>query len=111
MATQNAEPDIRGDLPPAVVEDILSDEDRRRALAALAAADEPIVVEDLAAIIVGEREDCPPSAVSATDRAAMTEELFTEHIPKLMETAVVEYDSMLGAVELRQRDIASQRRA
>ena len=26
-------------------------------------------VEDLAAIIVGEREDCPPSAVSATDPA------------------------------------------
>jgi len=35
-------------------------------------------------------------------------ELFTEHIPKLMATDVVAYDSMLGAVELRTDDIARQ---
>ena len=106
MATQNADTDHGGDLPSAVVDDILDDGDRRRALAILAARDEPVVVEDLAAAIIGEREDCPPSAVRAPDRAAMTEELFTEHIPKLMATSVVAYDSMLGTVELQRPDIA-----
>jgi len=108
MVTQNADTDRGGDLPAAVADDILADGDRRRALTVLAARDEPMVVEDLAAAIVGERENCPASAVTAQDRKAMTEELFTEHIPKLMETTVVAYDSMLGTVELRRRDIAPQ---
>jgi len=110
MATQNADTDMRGDLPQAVVEDILSDDDRRRALAILAARDEPMVVEDLAAAVVAAREDCPQSAVTTADREAMTEALFTDHIPKLTATGVVAYDSMLGAVELRRRDIAPQGR-
>ena len=81
MATQNANTDEGGNVPQPVI-------------------------EDLAAAVVGTRKDCPTSAVSATDREAMIEELFTEHIPKLTATGVVAYDSLLGAVELRRRDLA-----
>jgi hypothetical protein len=35
----------------------------------------------------------------------MTDELYTEHIPKLTATGVVTYDSMKGAVELAQPGI------
>ncbi len=108
MATQNAESAIGVDLPPAVVEDLLSDDTRRRALAIIASRDEPVVEEDLAAAVVAEREGCPESAVPASEREAVAEELFTDHIPKLMATEVVAYDSMLDAVELRTDDIARQ---
>ncbi|MBX0285227.1 DUF7344 domain-containing protein [Haloarcula salinisoli] len=108
MATQNAESDIGGDLPPAVVEDLLSDDTRRRALAILEARDEPVVVEDLAAAVVAAQEGDPVSTVPASEREAMAEELFTDHLPKLMATDVVDYDSMLGAVELRTDDSARQ---
>jgi hypothetical protein len=111
MATQNADTETVGGLPPGVVEDLLSDDSRRRALAVLDSRDGPVVVEELAAAIVATQDDCQPSAVTAADRERMAEELFTEHIPKLMATDVVEYDSMLGAVELRRPDIASQGRA
>lgn len=111
MPTQDAGTDIGDDLPPAVVEDLLSDENRRRALAVLATHDEPMVVEELAAAVVAAREERPQSTVTATERGAMTEELFTEHIPKLLGTSVVEYDSMLGAVALRRRDLAPRERA
>ena len=105
MATQNADSGMGKELPPAVIEDLLSDESRRRALEILSDRNEPMVVEELAASVVAARAECPVSAVRAADREAMTEELFTEHIPKLTATGVVAYDSMLGAVELRQHDI------
>ncbi|MFC6757962.1 MULTISPECIES: DUF7344 domain-containing protein [Haloarcula] len=108
MATQNADSDIGSDLPPAVVEDLLSDDTRRRALAIIADRDEPVVVSDLAAAVVADREGCPVSAVPESEREAMAAELFTDHIPKLMATEVVAYDSMLGAVELRTDGIARQ---
>lgn len=111
MATYDVDTDVGSELPQAVVEDLLSDETRRRALAVLGARDEPVVVEDLAAAVAGAREDRPVSAVSAADRESVAEELFTEHIPKLTATGVVRYDSMLGAVELRRRDVAPQGRA
>lgn len=111
MATQNADTDVGGDLPSGVVEDLRADETRCLALEILRARDEPVVVEELAAAIVGRREDRQTSAVTAAERDAVVEELFTEHIPKLTATGVIAYDSMLGAVELRRRGIASQGRA
>lgn len=111
MATQNTDTDGEGALPSGVVEELRSDETRWLALEILRARDEPVVVEELAAAIVGRREDCQLSAVSAAERDAVAEELFTEHIPKLTATGVVAYDSMLGAVELRRRGIVPQERA
>jgi hypothetical protein len=106
MVTQNANTDEGGNVPQPVIEDLLADETRRQALEILRTREGPVVVEDLAAAVVGTRKDCPTSAVSATDREAVAEELFTEHIPKLTATGVVTYDSLLGAVELRRRDLA-----
>jgi len=108
MATQNAESDLGGSLPPAVVEELLADETRRRALAIIRARDEPVVVEDLAAAVVAAREGCSVSAVPPAEREQMAQELFSDHIPKLTATGVLAYDSMLGAVELRRPDIAPQ---
>ena len=108
MATQNTESDIGGDLPPTVVEDLLADDSRRRALRILEARDEPVVVEELAAAVVAAHEECPVAAVPTSEREAMAAELFTDHLPKLMATGVVAYDSMLGAVELRTDDITGQ---
>lgn len=99
MATRSTDTE-RGELPTAVVEDLLSDEHRRTALTVLAERDEPMVVSDLAAATVAARDDCVESAVDTGQREAMREELFREHIPKLTATNVLEYDSMLGTVEL-----------
>ncbi|MDS0284199.1 DUF7344 domain-containing protein [Haloarcula onubensis] len=109
MAPQNADTEMGDGLPPAVVEDLLSDDARRRALAILSDREGPVVVEELAAAVVAAREGCGEAAIEATDQETMAEELFTEHLPKLMATDVVAYDSMLGTVELRRRDVAPQR--
>ena len=106
MATQNRHSDGGVDLPPAVVEDLLAADSRRRALAVLAERGQPMVVEELARAVVAAREGCPASAVSAAERDEMARELFTEHIPKLTATRTVRYDSMLGAVELRRPALA-----
>jgi len=111
MATQNVESNLGGDLPSAVVEDLLSDDTRSRALVILRARDEPVVVEDLAAAVVAAREGCPVSDVSSDERDRVADELFTDHIPKLTATGVLAYDSMLGAVELRRPDVAREGRA
>ena len=106
MATQNRHGDGGVGLPPAVVEDLLAADSRRRVLAVLAERGEPMVVEDLARAVVAARKDCPASAVSAAERDKMAQELFTEHIPKLTATRTLRYDSMLGAVELRRPALA-----
>jgi len=110
MATRHAESDTGGELPEAVVEDLLSADSRRQALSILAARDGPVVVEELARDIVADRTGRPASAVSEADRDAMVEELFTEHIPKLTATEVIRYDSMLGAVELVRPELAAESR-
>ncbi|WP_424003966.1 DUF7344 domain-containing protein [Haloarcula salina] len=89
------------DLPDAVVSDLLDDEHRRRALSILAARGEPMVVDDLAAAILAAERNVEPDAVPDTDRRALADELYTEHLPKLTATAVVSYDSVVGRVELR----------
>lgn len=108
MPTRNADSDTESGLPPDVVEGLLSDDTRRRLLSVLTHRDEPVVVEELAAAIIAAREECPTAAVPASDRAAMTDELFDEHLPKLTATDVVAYDSMLGAVVLRRPEIVPE---
>jgi len=101
MATQHPTSDERCGLPAAVIDDLLADETRRIALRILAEHGEPMVVESLARAVVAEQDDCAEAAVSAAAREIVREELFTEHLPKLTATGVVEYDSMLGTVDLR----------
>jgi hypothetical protein len=103
MATRSSNTDDGTGLPTTVVDDLLAVENRRRALSILDRRDEPMVVERLATAVVADREDCPESDVARADRDAMCEELYTEHLPKLTATSVVEYDSMLGTVELARR--------
>ena len=100
MATTSSDAEGPGGLPSAVVEDLLSARNRRLALSTLADRGEPMVVESLATAVVAARENCPESVVSADQREAMCDELYTEHIPKLTATGVLRYDSMKGAVEL-----------
>jgi DNA-binding transcriptional ArsR family regulator len=88
-------------LPDTVVDDLLSDETRRRALSILADRGEPMVVNELAAAVLAAERDVEPTAVPDTDRDDLTEELFTEHLPKLTATDVVAYDSMVGTVEIQ----------
>ncbi|KAA9398643.1 hypothetical protein Har1130_10520 [Haloarcula sp. CBA1130] len=91
-------------LPEEVVADLLSDDTRRRALSILADRDEPVVVADLAVAVLAAERGIEPAAVPDTDRDELTGELFTEHLPKLMATDIVAYDSMVGTVEIQRRD-------
>jgi len=105
MATQPSPSDRRIGLPAGVVEELLADETRRLALETLAERGEPMVVESLARAVLAKQHDCLASDVSADACEALREELFTDHIPKLTATGILEYDSMLGTVELRRPTI------
>ena len=105
MATTYSNGDRTGHgLPEEVVADLLSNDTRRCALSILADRDEPVVVSDLAAAVLAAERDIEPAAVPDTVRDDLTEELFTEHLPKLTATGVVEYDSMVGTVEIQRCD-------
>jgi hypothetical protein len=110
MATRRSDTDGGTGLPTPVVEDLLAETNRRIALSILADADEPIVVESLAAEVVAKRDGCAPEDVDPDAQAAMREELFTDHIPKLTATDVLEYDSMVGTVELTRPELVDEDR-
>ena len=102
MATTSSSGDPSGQgLPEEVVDDLLSDDTRRRALSILADRGEPVVVTELAVAILAAERDIEPAAVPDTARDELTEELFTKHLPKLTATGVVAYDSMVGTVEIQ----------
>lgn len=105
MATTSPSGDHTGQgLPEEVVDDLLADDVRRRALSILADRGEPVVVGDLAAAVLAAERDIEPATVPDTAEDELTEELFTEHLPKLTATGVVTYDSMVGTVELQRSD-------
>lgn len=108
MATTSSDTDGRAGLPAAVVEDILADETRRVALRILAERGEPMVVESLAAAVRAAVDDSSVDSVDPDAREATRHELFAEHIPKLTATGVLEYNSMLGTVELKRADIVRE---
>jgi len=101
--TRSTDPSGQG-LPEEVIEDLLSDDTRRRALSILADRGEPTVVRELAAAVLATERNIEPAVVPDTDRDKLTEELFTEHLPKLTATGVVTYDSIVGTVELQRPD-------
>jgi len=105
MATRRSGTDGGIGLPTRVVDDLLAEEHRRLALSILDDRNEPVVVESLAKAVVAARDGCSPGDVTTADQRAMSEELFTEHIPKLTATGVVDYNSMVGTVELVRDDV------
>jgi len=96
------------ELPDPVVADLLGDETRRRALELLVERDEALAVGDLAAEILADRRDADPAEIPKRDRRALRDELFETHLPKLTATGVVDYDSMVGTVELETESILTR---
>jgi hypothetical protein len=93
------------DLPEAVVEDILSSDRRRAMLTVLAETEKAVAVEDLAAATSAVQRGTPPDSVGPGTRREVVEEIYDRHLPKLLATGVVEYDSMRGAVRLVDRTL------
>jgi hypothetical protein len=87
-------------LPPGIVEDLLAEPRRRRALAALADADGPVSLDQLARRVAAGETGGSPEAVDRETCRRMREAIRAEHLPKLLATAVVRYHSDRDAVEL-----------
>jgi hypothetical protein len=88
------------ELPEAVVNDLLAAERRKVALSYLAEQDDPVALDDLAAVVRARELGVPPEAVSEGDRRAVREEFFETHLPKLTATDIVDYDSLVATVTL-----------
>lgn len=99
-STSSGERASSGDLPEAVLEDLLSVDRRREALAALLERHGPLCVEDLAVVARAREAGGDPDAVDPAERRRLGAAFFQEHLPKLTATGVVAYDSQLGTVEL-----------
>ncbi len=91
-------------LPDDVVDDILGADRRRYALEALSRRDAAMVVDDLAAVVRARETGSTPDDVESEERQRVRDDFFQRHLPKLTATDVVRYDSMLGTVELRDRE-------
>ena len=108
--TENDGDGVRGDsLPLGTTLDLLANSRRREALYYLRdATDGPVSLERLAErLAVRERErgdDRPEPDESAVSRA--TAVLVHDHLPKLSDAGVVEYDRRSGTVRYRERALA-----
>jgi len=80
--------------------DLLSDADRRCALAALRRADGEASLGELASATVALAEDCDREAVTDDQRERTATALHHRHLPRLVEADVVSYDPEAGRVEL-----------
>lgn len=87
-------------VPDDVLTDLLADEDCRRILAVLAGTEGAIAVCDLARGTLARERDVDPSALDDESVAAVREDLFQSHLPRLTPTGLVQYDSLLGTVAL-----------
>jgi hypothetical protein len=87
-------------LPESVVENLLASRRRRMLLDKLDRADGPVSLDALAATIAAREAGVEPDAVSRDRRRETVEEIYQTDLPKLTATAVVEFDSMVGTLEL-----------
>ncbi|WP_424019279.1 DUF7344 domain-containing protein [Halorientalis pallida] len=91
------------ELPADVVDSLLASPARRRMLRQLRNAGEPMPVDDLAAAVAASAADAgSPDADEdgvPTDRRRARADIYQHHLPRLMETGVVAFDSRLGTVE------------
>jgi hypothetical protein len=104
VATDTSRPSRDQRLPDDVVADILGSDRRRYALETLAERDDAMTVDDLAAVVRARERDTSPDAISREERQRVRAEFFQRHLPKLIATDTVRYDSMLGTVELADRE-------
>jgi hypothetical protein len=100
MARDSVDGPVAVDLPTPVVEDLLASRRRRYLLAALAAAGEPVPLDDLAGEIRAREREADPASIPAAERRRLRRELLESDLPKLTAAGVVGYDSMLATVEL-----------
>lgn len=89
-----------GQLPEAVVEELLVDPRRRAMLQSLWAHDGPIPMTQLAAHVIARERSVTLDAVPSEDRKRVRENLYEDHLPKLTATAVLRYNSRQASVEL-----------
>ncbi|ELZ24273.1 hypothetical protein C475_13527 [Halosimplex carlsbadense 2-9-1] len=91
-------------LPASVVADLRASDRRRRVLARLDDCDGPIPVSDLARLVVAADRGKSPGDVPVDVVERVREDLFQRHLPKLIATGVVSYNSLVGTVELASDD-------
>lgn len=91
-------------LPDDVVADLLGEDRRRYALETLCREERGMSVDDLAAEVCARERDTTPDDVEREERQEVRDELFQRHLPKLTATDVVTYDSMLGTLEITDRE-------
>jgi len=91
-------------LPSSAVADLLESRRRRRAIACLAESQGPIPVSDLARFVVADEQGTSPRDVPFDAVEDAREDLFQHHLPKLVATGVVSYNSLVGTVELASED-------
>jgi hypothetical protein len=85
------------EVPTTVVSDLLSEAERRRLLEVLVDRDDPVPVDDVAAALSA-GDDADADVTGRGRRAARTR-IYQDHLPVLVETGVVRFDSMLATVE------------
>jgi hypothetical protein len=100
QGTEHAADEAPDRVPDEVVADLLADDRCRQIFACLAAADEPLAVDDLARAVIASERDVDPEAVDDDAAATLREEIYQRHLPRLTPTGLVSYDSLLGTVAL-----------
>lgn len=101
----NDETDWHGDVADrSRVFDLLADEHRRHAIAHLATCEESIPISELAAAVAARTAERPRTAISTREVQSVTIALHHNHLPRLAEADVVEYDRECGLVELTAAD-------
>jgi len=98
----------RAELPESVIEDVFAAPRRALMLSILAERKRPVALDDLVRATLAREEGVPPASIS---REACTEartEAYERHLPKLTAIDAVEYDSLLGTVELTDDRIAAR---
>ncbi len=96
------------DVPAEILEATLADPRRRQILRVLLDHDEPLPLIDVAAAVRACELDTTPTAVSASERRDVCDEIFCRHLPKLQAIGLVEYDSRRGTVTPGPVDVANR---
>jgi hypothetical protein len=91
-----------------VVTDLLSVDRRRILLSVLGDAGGPMIVEALAAAVAAKEQETTPASVDPATLDAAREDIYDRHLPKLLATGVVEYDSMRCAVRLTDESVLAR---
>lgn len=72
-------------LDPTTAHDLLASPRRRRVVAAVAEADDPLDVDQLATMCAAREQSLPPAHLPVAERTAVARDLRQEHVPRLVE--------------------------